>query len=58
MFIDLLSNLNNRAQEDPKIYQKFTCVQRMFTGGATCLPEVINNLKKHFPWLKVTVSKK
>ncbi|XP_065222005.1 medium-chain acyl-CoA ligase ACSF2, mitochondrial-like isoform X2 [Planococcus citri] len=48
MYIDLIRVVKNRAQSDPKVYEKISSVERFFSAGALILPDTIMQLKTLF----------
>lgn len=56
MYIDMLTVLNQKMQEDPDILEKMSCLERFYTGGACCLPEIISKLRTYFKGTNITVN--
>lgn len=59
MYVDILNIANRRAaSQDPQIFSKTLRLERFFSGGAICLPEIVIKLKKHFGDIKFSVGLK
>lgn len=55
MYIDLTTVLKERVKNDPELLSKLNCLERFFSGGSICLPEVIKKLKQQLKSIKFTV---
>lgn len=52
----MLTILRQKLKEDPQTLEKMSSLERFYTGGASCLPEVIVKLRTDFKKTKISVS--
>lgn len=57
MYIDVMSVLRERIEKEPKgnHVAELSSLERVFTGGALCLPQTFTDLLEMFPNVKITV---